>query len=269
MGGFLGVIVVALGSVLPLLLTLASVHHVTLLLVGMGQAHFIHCYIYQYRAHKMDADFWLKLALGLSAAAVACFYLGDAVMIPAILIFILHQFFDDLYLYKQQAGTLDYIQLALVLGACFCLSAFGMEAWARQLAVLLVGAGMLAGLLTRQRHTLLTLTLPFGLPLLYVVWDYQAEDWLIPAGIIIVSHYLRWMIYVYQTQPQTRRNIFFVESLILNSVLMLYAIATLLGGHGEHLSMVLQGLFSTQAFVIWTMGHIASTIRPRLVPAHR
>ncbi len=254
-----------LGSLFPLLLAFVGVNLMTLLLVGLGQAHFIHCYIYQYRAHKMDADFWLKLVLGLSAAAVACFYLGDDVMIPAILIFILHQFFDDLYLYKRQAGMYDYIQLGLVLCACFCLSTFGVETWARQLAALLMGMGLLVGLFAKQRNTLLTLTIPFGLPLFYVVLDYQAEDWLIPAGIIIVSHYLRWTMYIYQTRTKAQQWVFLTESLILNSIFMLYAAATVLGGHSENLSMVLQGLFSIQAFVIWTMGHIASTIRPRLL----
>jgi hypothetical protein len=264
---FSGHIIMALGSLLPLLLTCSSVHMVMLLLVGLGQAHFVHCYIYQYRAKKMDIDFWFKLLLGLALSAIACVYLGDHVMIPAILIFILHQFFDDLYLHQKQAGVGDYTQLVLVLLACFFLSVFGLQAWGRQLAVALVGVAILVGLFAKQRHTLITLSLPFGLPLLYVSQNYHAKDWLIPAGIIIVSHYLRWLIYIYQTRAQAQKWAFLTEALMLNSIGLLYAVATVFGGHSEHLNLLLQGLFSTQAFVIWTMGHIASTVRPRLFGA--
>jgi uncharacterized membrane protein len=264
-GVFSGRIIMALGSLLPLLLTFSGVHVVMLLLVGLGQAHFIHCYIYQYRAKKMDVDFFFKLLFGLLGAGIACLYLGDDVMIPAILIFILHQFFDDLYLYKRSANVWDYAQLSLVLMACFSLSTFGLEAWGKQLAAVLMAIGIVIGLLAEQRSTLITLSLPFGIPLYYVLMDYQAKDWLIPAGIIIVSHYLRWLVYVYQTRVQGQKWVFLTEALILNSICLLYAIATVFGGHSDYLTMLLQGLFSTQAFVIWTMAHIASTVRPRWI----
>jgi len=247
------------------MLMIFGVDVMTVLLVGLGQAHFIHCYIYQYRAKLMDIDFLFKLGLGLSSAGLACYYLGDDVMIPAAIIFIIHQFFDDLYLYHKQADKYDYTQLVLVASSCLAVSLFEQEPWAQQISIMMITVAFIVGLMAQRRVILYTLTIPFGIALFYVLWDYQPKDWLIPLGTIIISHYLRWMIHVYQTRPQQGEWSFLTESLILNVLFLLYAFATVLGAHGEYLSTALQALFSLQAFVIWTMAHIASTIRPRII----
>ncbi len=252
-----------IGALLPLLLMFFGVNIVTVLLVGLGQAHFVHCYVYQYRAGKMDADFFAKWVFGLTSAGAACFYLGDDVMIPAALVFILHQFFDDMYLYRKSTSRTDYIQLGLVLMACATIAVFEEHTIARQIAAAAMLLSFGIGLIAKERHIFWTLSLPFGVPLLYVLWNYQQGDWLIPLGIIIVSHYLRWLIYVYQSRNDAQKPMFFTEALILNAMFVLYAVATVSGQYNEMLSMALQGLFSLQAFVIWTMAHIASTIRPR------
>jgi len=256
---------VLVGALLPLTLIFFGVNMVTVLLVGLGQAHFIHCYIYQYRAKHMNADFFLKLGLGLSSAGLACYYLGDDVMIPAAIIFIIHQFFDDLYLYHKQADKYDYAQLVLVALSCLAVSLFAQIPWAQQASMMMITAALIVGLMTHRRIILYTLTIPFGIALFYVLWDYQPKGWLIPLGTIIISHYLRWMIHVYQTRPREGKWAFLTESSILNVLFLLYAFATVVGAHGEYLSTALQGLFSLQAFVIWTMAHIASTIRPSII----
>ncbi len=252
-----------IGALLPLLLMFFGVHMVTVLLVGLGQAHFIHCYVYQYRAGKMDADFFAKWVFGLTTAGAACFLLGDDVIIPAALIFILHQFFDDMYLYRKSISRTDYAQLGLVLTACATIALFEADTVAHQIAAVAMLLSLGIGLIAKERHIFWTLSIPFGLPLFYVLWNYQQGDWLIPLGIIIMSHYLRWLIHVYQHRSDTQKPVFFTEALILNMMFVLYAVATVSGVYHETLSQLLQGLFSLQAFVIWTMAHIASTMRPR------
>jgi len=256
---------VLIGALLPIALIFFGVNIVTVLLVGLGQAHFIHCYIYQYRAKRMDIDFFFKLGFGLSSAGLACYYLGDDVMILAAIIFIIHQFFDDLFLYKKKADYYDYVQLVLVASSCLGVSLFEQNLWVQQASMMMITVAFIVGLLAHRWIILCTLTIPFGLALFYVLLDYQTKDWLIPLGTIIISHYLRWMIHVYQTRPQQGKWAFLTESLILNVLFVLYALTTVLGAHGEYLSMALQALFSLQAFVIWTMGHIASTMRPSII----
>ncbi len=263
------------GSLLPMLLMFFGANVITVLLVGLGQAHFIHCYIYQFRAKQVDVDKVIKWIVGLTLAGMGCWWLGDDVMIPAALIFILHQFFDDFYLYRQKVQCLDIVQLALVLGACFSLAAFELNFFTQILAAGLMVLAIVAGFVGKPKVVFWTLTIPFSIPLFYVLLDYQERDWLIPLGIIILSHYLRWVMYIYQTRTVEHKWSFVTEAMILNAIFLLYALAMLFGGGSEGLNMLLQGLFSIQAFVVWTMAHIASTIRPRLVmnrhkksPAH-
>ncbi|HID37354.1 MAG TPA: hypothetical protein EYP39_08300 [Ghiorsea sp.] len=253
-----------IGSLLPLMLMFFGANMITVLLVGLGQAHFIHCYIYQFRAKQVDMDKVVKWVAGLSLAGVGCWWLGDDVMIPAALVFILHQFSDDFYLYRKQVQRLDVVQLVLVLMACLSLAMFELNTMAQTLAAALMVVALLVGFIGKQKVVFWTLTIPFALPLFYVLQNYQARDWLIPLGIIILSHYLRWMMYVYQTRAQEQKWGFVTEALILNAIFLLYALATMFGGHSEWLNVLLQGLFSIQAFVVWTMAHIFSTIRPRL-----
>ena len=266
MGCFFGAFVMFIGSLLPMFLMFVGVNLITVLLVGLGQAHFIHCYIYQFRAKQVDMDKVMKWIAGLTVAGLGCWWLGDDVMIPAALIFILHQFFDDFYLYRKQTQRLDVVQLGLVLVACLTMSMFGLQPVAQVLAAGLMLLALFVGMIGKQKVVFWTLTIPFALPLFYVLLDYHEKDWLIPLGIIILSHYLRWMMYIYQMQRQERKWGFLTEALILNVIFLLYALATLFANHSEGLNLVLQGLFSIQAFVVWTMAHIASTIRPRLLP---
>lgn len=239
-----------------------------MLVIVMGQAHFLITYWYQYKAHKLT---WKYLA-AWALAALALFFgfrnmaSADAILLVTGTIFFWHFYLDELRL-SGAAPT----RVRALLGVAVTLS-FGAVLAAGLLFVDALSAAFFSALIIALAGALLALTeadvpelklLVFGAVVPCMLLGQALGWWFVPIeyslGLIVLAHYVRWYVHFglrFLGTPVLVRYVY--EAVFIQAVVAGLYIAFVRAGDPWGL---LSLLFLQTNFFLFTLLHIFFSYR--------
>lgn len=259
--------ILALGLV-ALAVTALTPEQMLVCFIVFGQGHFLAAYYYQWRAGKISErgfSLYVAVALALFTAAYITQRI-DIISFVTFFVFLLHHFQDEVLLFgKQRSLIRSFEQLGpVIMFTALTADALFMTSLAVAACIAVVALTCVYALFSwHKRYRPDALSAYLGLVttgLMAIALFGATIDMLIIVGALILNHYICWYVHFYFRFKKDRAKLkrYFRDMIIINAIVVAGFSAFLLIPDTH---VLLLWIFVPLYFYIWTILHIASSVR--------